>query len=171
MYNALTHTAFETHPTTNTFKWIWALPIYPKVKTFIWLLNHNRLPSCHFLNSINIITNATCHYCQDGDETLQHIFLKCPNAKTYWASIGLQSHIMSLTQRNHPQQWLHNLINLKILNLPYEINLRTFLPLSMWNIWLVRNRNLYEQGHATVSKSHTIQQSIEYAYMAAPQHT
>lgn len=37
--------------------------------------------------------------------------------------------------------------------------------------WLIRNKSLYEQGHATVSKSHTIQQSIEYAYMAAPQHT
>lgn len=66
-----------------------------------------------------------------------------------------------------PQQWLHHLINSKAPALPYGINPRIFLSLSLWNIWLTRNKNIYEQTNGTVSAIYTIQQAIEFYYLAA----
>lgn len=71
---------------------------------------------------------------------------------------------------DHPQQWLYYLINLITSKLPHMINPRTFLPLSLWNIWLTHSRNLYEQAHATVSITYTIHQTIEFSYLAASHH-
>lgn len=130
--------------TTNDFKWIWNLPIQPKFKTFLWLLRHNKLPTLHYLNYIGISTTPNCPFCHDTQETIAHIFIQCYQAKQYWHSIGLDDYINKLPVTGAPDQWLHKLINCSGIHLPHKVNTRTFLSISLWNIWTTRNKNLYE---------------------------
>lgn len=128
MYTALENSLPQTTNYSIKFYWIWKLSIHPKIKTFIWLLYHNRLPTRQFLTRLKIITESTCPYCQEADETLNHLFLSCVNAKRYWEELGLGRYINALLHLDNTQQWLHQLINYKYLKLPYNINSHTFLP-------------------------------------------
>lgn len=96
MYRALEKKSTDRVNTIGQFQWIWKLPIHPKVKHFIWLLNHNRLSTRQFLQKINIIVDATCLFCHEADETLNHIFLTHANARHYWHNLGMGRHIDAL---------------------------------------------------------------------------
>lgn len=162
MYKALVNT--NTHITTpaNLFKWILVLSIQPKIKTFLWLLQHNRLLTRHYLHSIGIATVANCSTCTAASETLNYIFLTCPNAQQYWHIIGIQGYINNLSTMDSPKLWLHTLIYWKALHLPHKLTPRTFIPLSLWNICLTRNRNLYDKTYLKTSPNFVLHQAIEF---------
>lgn len=83
---------FTTSPTPpSNFSWIWKLPILPKIKAFLWLLYHDRLPTKAYLTNIHLIQNNTCTYCQNVEENIRHIFLLCENATAYWKELGLKN--------------------------------------------------------------------------------
>lgn len=75
--------------TSHNWSWIRKLPIPPKVKSFMWILQHNRLPTQHFLHSIGIIPSNVCQFFHTGQETTTHIFL------LYWHSVGLHTYTKS----------------------------------------------------------------------------
>jgi phosphatidate phosphatase PAH1 len=51
-----------------------------KIKEFQWKCLHNINYTEHRLKKINL-SNGRCHLCQirDNDETMQHLFFKCPS--------------------------------------------------------------------------------------------
>jgi len=63
---------------TKDYNWIWSLNCPNKIKYFMWLCNHNRLPTCHYLNSVGINIEPLCVMCS-RPETITHIFLHCNN--------------------------------------------------------------------------------------------
>jgi hypothetical protein len=55
-----------------------------KVKEFQWKCLHNINYTEHRLKKMNL-SNGRCHLCQirDNDETMQHLFFKCPSVKFF----------------------------------------------------------------------------------------
>lgn len=73
--------------TSKDFMWIWKFNAPKKIKTFLWLLLHKRLPTSIFLNHIGMGVPSTCKQCPTHQEDISHIFFHCPKAFTFWTSI------------------------------------------------------------------------------------
>lgn len=55
------------------FSWIWKPSCPNKIKNFIWICYHNRLPTKSYLNHIGLNVNLHYSICQ-CEETTSHIF-------------------------------------------------------------------------------------------------
>ncbi|XP_050221486.2 uncharacterized protein LOC126671737 [Mercurialis annua] len=80
--------AAASEVTVNMFLEVWKSKAPPRVKFFIWLALHNRVPSLEFLSRRSIITidNSLCILC-GLVETQDHIFIHCSFARGIWCDI------------------------------------------------------------------------------------
>lgn len=62
---------------------IWQNAATPRCRHFLWLLQHDRLPTATLLQHRNIIDSALCTYC-GAHEDQHHILLQCPRARRVW---------------------------------------------------------------------------------------
>lgn len=122
LYKAMETDLKRSITTSSTFSWIWKLPIQPKIKSFIWLLYHDRLPTKDYLRKINLTNGTSCAYCKQEEENIKHIFLTCVNTRSYWQELGLTNLITSLAAIPSTKTWLRLLINSKGITLPFNIN-------------------------------------------------
>lgn len=79
-------------PDGKIFSWIWKLRCPNKIKLFVWLGQHDRIPTCHYLNNIGIDINPNCKVCGSVEITKQ-IFLDCTLVKRYWEKLGIEDYI------------------------------------------------------------------------------
>ncbi|KAK4718482.1 hypothetical protein R3W88_016820 [Solanum pinnatisectum] len=73
------------------FKWIWAVNAPNKIRTFLWLLYHRRLPTNHSLKERGINVDPKCSYCDYPKEDSDHIFFACPSMLNFWNTIQARS--------------------------------------------------------------------------------
>jgi hypothetical protein len=77
---------------------IWKNKVPLKLKIFIWLAIHNRVPTKDVLLHRNInIADASCVLCGMAEETVDHLFLQCIISQSIW------SHFMTLLGLQLPQ--------------------------------------------------------------------
>ncbi|CAL1372638.1 unnamed protein product [Linum trigynum] len=76
-------------PATKQPIWrsIWRTPTLQRVRSFLWLLNHNRLLTNAERARRHLTTNVACKICGGGPETAIHIVRDCPFARATWAGI------------------------------------------------------------------------------------
>ena len=87
------------------FKWLWKNCCQHKHKIFFWLLLKDRLSTRDLLGRKGMILQShDCVLCdQNTRETVEYLFLTCPLATQFWASLGL----MIPAFDNHTR-WLHH---------------------------------------------------------------
>lgn len=73
----------------NNYNWIWEIPTLRKIRFFLWLCSHNRLPLNSFLHRLNIIPSSTCNICNHEEEDIYHIFFGCPIVLTFWSKFHI----------------------------------------------------------------------------------
>nr|XP_033516803.1 uncharacterized protein LOC117281097 [Nicotiana tomentosiformis] len=81
----------ETQQENNNrkqFTWVWNQKLPNKIKFFLWLVVHGRLPTSQHLHSRGINLNPFCFFCNKEEETICHIFLRCDNAKPFWEALS-----------------------------------------------------------------------------------
>lgn len=120
-YHSLLEKSTNSPTQLINFKWIWKLPILSKIKIFIWLLCHDRLPTKVYLNRIGLIQSNTCAYCQDTEENIRHVFLECKNVTVFWEELGLANLIRHIHTIQGTTNWLYALINSNNYNLPHKL--------------------------------------------------
>ncbi|XP_039145742.1 putative receptor-like protein kinase At3g47110 [Dioscorea cayenensis subsp. rotundata] len=87
IYHYLNH---ESKSALNWEGWhkLWSLRIAPRVKHFIWLLQHGRISTTDYLNSINLGPRSLCIFCNLELESIEHIFLDCCKVQSVWNLIN-----------------------------------------------------------------------------------
>lgn len=63
---------------------IWTLNTIPRVRNFIWRIINNAVASKEALYKRKCSSNPLCPICDNEVETLEHLFLLCPWAKSVW---------------------------------------------------------------------------------------
>ncbi|KAG0514745.1 hypothetical protein BDA96_10G219700, partial [Sorghum bicolor] len=85
----------------------------------------------------NIIDNALCPYGCNEVENVEHLLFKCPYATQVWTALGF-----ALNQQTNMAQVLlaadHNQLG------QADIEAATILIAIAWNIWLARNRKVFD---------------------------
>lgn len=61
---------------------IWRLKVPKRVKSFLWLVAHDRLPTSSHCRKCQVIPSDVCERCRDGEETTMHALRDCLYAKT-----------------------------------------------------------------------------------------
>ena len=69
------------------WKNLWKFKIPYKICMFLWKLLHNGLPTRMELFRRQIIVSPKCVMCDQEDEMLDHLFLKCPFARALWFTL------------------------------------------------------------------------------------
>lgn len=54
----------HNHSNQTYFSWVWKIQAPEKIKIFMWLFSHNRLPTSHYLQSIGLNVDPTCYFCR-----------------------------------------------------------------------------------------------------------
>lgn len=97
----------------------------PKIKTFLWLCSHNKIPSNAHIYHLGLLTNANCAICNDEIENLTHILFDFPWLRKLWLDMGLNMNNLINTSAH----WLSIINNIKILLWNSSVSWRVFLPI------------------------------------------
>lgn len=137
----------KNHPTNyyQGFNWIWSLNVPDKIKHFLWLINHNRLPCNHILQRMGLPINPCCKSCITQNENIPHIFWFCNRANKLWTDLFKKincptPHIGNLTCDNFLQavpKWSKNTMA------DHHISLQILVIFCLWEIWKCRNELIF----------------------------
>lgn len=130
---------------TASFLWLWMLKLPQKISHFIWLLEHNRLPTTSYLHHLNIVHSPTYALCHSGDETIPHLFFNCQAARVLWTQLKISPPLIPLMQNySDPNPWLRKFI-LDTHDAPSQaLPSPVLIPFCLWHIWKTRN-NIFEK--------------------------
>ncbi|PNX79213.1 RNA-directed DNA polymerase (reverse transcriptase) [Trifolium pratense] len=81
MYNNLR--GFNKYDAHYMWCKVWKLKAPERVRTFIWLVMHNKLLT-NSLKSVTGLSHAMCSYCRVVEETTLHVLRDCTLAKEIW---------------------------------------------------------------------------------------
>lgn len=115
----------------HVFRWLWRTYCQPKYKVFFWLLLKDRLSTRNILRRKSMhLESYNCELCRTAvEETLSHLFLECPSAKSCWGILNLNTP----AQSNLPEV---------VFVFKNQLNSEFFLNvviLMCWTIWGARN--------------------------------
>lgn len=132
-----------------------------KLKIFLWLLVHRRLPTATILNQRNIITSNHCpHY--GIEEDMHHIFFSCPKNLSIWGVLNINTPI------SNPLDWIKNICAPKSnTSQPNntQIHLSILTPILLCHIWLNRNHNIFNNSFIIINNDKAIAYALEYLYL------
>lgn len=118
---------------------LWKLPIPYKIRTFMWLLTHNKLLTKKNLARRGWPGCTKCHFCTQ-EETHNHLFLKCRFTQQIWYWMGIS------------QQFYLNWHSIKdIITFSFTLpngQQQSFLIVFSalcWTLWKIRNEICFQQ--------------------------
>lgn len=118
----------------TAFPWttIWAMGCPNKIKSFVWRLAHNSLPTLKKIRTRGMDIDTRCPCCCRLDEDGGHLFFKCKSAKSVWRDLLLEEERIVLAALQSPKEVL-----LQIWKWPEEKQLKIITIL--WVLWTERN--------------------------------
>ena len=118
------------------WKNLWKFKIPYKICMFLWKLLHNGLPTRMELFRRQIIVSPKCVMCDQEDEMLDHLFLKCPFARALWFTSPQNIRFDAIPS---VRQWLiTTLEKYKACNGQKDKVLKD-INATLWVIWTNRN--------------------------------
>lgn len=143
------HSAFNSiaspHNDSDTSVWrrIWSYSGLPKVRTFLWLLNHDRIVTMDFLYRRHISSTNLCPFQCGVPESTIHCIRDCVRAREVWSHF-VHNSVWDTFYQLDLKVWIES--NLKnnwgannVASYPWSY----VFGLIAWNIWVTRCRNLY----------------------------
>ena len=139
------------------WKKLWAIKAPGKMKTNLWRMAHDCLPSEVQLCKRHITTSAACTYC-NRDESIEHAVLFCPFACEVWREIKLVYNLHLLRRFfTCPKAWLYDFM------LNSTDKEKMILTVTVWHIWTTRNA---VRNGETMRSPHSVAEQVKaYAEM------
>lgn len=77
---------FSNPSPIHSFNWkkLWNAKIHNRHKLLLWRIVNNLLPTKMRLNSIFRTPNLHCHLCNSGQDSSDHLFMRCPFIQQAW---------------------------------------------------------------------------------------
>lgn len=128
-------------PSLGEWRWIWRIPCIEKLRTFLWLILHDRLLTNFSRFHRHMAASPDCPRCVGVEETLSHLFRECPTSSETWKRLGVRSGGFF----TYPfKAW----IRINATTKPSSLNNTTpwylvFLG-AIWSIWIARNKFVFE---------------------------
>ncbi|CAL1408424.1 unnamed protein product [Linum trigynum] len=117
---------------------VWNANIPPKLKVFVWQILNRVLPTTEALIGKRVPVLPRCPVCWDNLETMEHLFLECPVARTLWEYSGLDYVGEGLARHTFP------LFLKRLLALISQPQLFMAVVGILWRIWRSRNWVVFE---------------------------
>lgn len=127
-------------------KSLWKLKSPPKSKILFWCILRGKIPTWDILQNRFMHGPGRCSLCKAEAESINHLFLKCPEALKIWGEIGLLLNKQLVWEGDNIkdawQKWWneHPIGNLR--NLPLIIS---------WGIWIARNKRVFQDKETPVA--------------------
>lgn len=137
-----------------------ALKCSNKLKFFIWLCYHSRLPTKSYLNHIGVVVDPLCPKCH-SPETTKHIFLECNRAKKFWRKHNIEFAILNIALSTD-ENWLEELRILRTSLPKMLITWTQFFSFMLWYIWIPRNSNIFNQRDFEISPMTPYERAVEF---------
>lgn len=129
---------------TKGWKWFWKMKVPQKLKTFFWLILHDKLPTNLLRAKRGINTSDCCPRCNLAQENLDHLFRGCPKVFDLWDKIP-SGRLMRGGFINSTSDWISaNLKKKKILHMGMDIAWNILFGITLWQIWKDRNRKSFD---------------------------
>lgn len=131
-------------PHNNSFRWIWKLKLPPKITYFLWLLCHNKLPAASYLYRLHIIPSPIAPFAIMERKRSNTFSFNVLWFLYYGRNYNLIIYPLSCLPIQF-NTWLRNLIMDTNVSPSNNIPSSLLVPFDLWQIWTVRNRNIFEQ--------------------------
>jgi hypothetical protein len=116
---------------------IWNSLAPKKCKIFAWLALHNCLSTRDRLARRGVNDEATCPFGCQTEETLEHLLFRCPHSSPVWGNFHIQNGQDRLTLQGA-------VTSASRAPAGQRKEWGTFLVAIAWNIWLARNRKVFD---------------------------
>lgn len=130
-------------PCQKLWKAIWKAPVHNRVKNFLWRATKNILPLKHNLLKKGVNFDPACSLCNQGMESVNHLFTECDFARTTFFSSIMCYKIPCALDFN---DWL-----LCILTCG-DVMSSQILCTLVYKVWLARNLKLYQMKDSSLVK-------------------
>ncbi|KAH0642618.1 hypothetical protein KY285_033492 [Solanum tuberosum] len=163
MYHHIKGKSKHKVTSNKEFNWIWKLQCPNKIKFFLWLSNHRRIPTSHHLHMIGINISPNCHICGDV-EIDTHIFIECPKSLKLWGKLGLIDQLKPILDKRETD-WLSTIRKIKNFTIHHNIDWNYAFPYCVWSIWLNRNYNFHNGKKDNILTSLPLSRALEFFYL------
>lgn len=97
-------------PPHFNWKWIWALRIPAKLKSFLRLLMHGKILTTQQHCIHNLPDSDLCPHCNLEREDLKHLFFDCPLSANIWLQLPTIQGPLTASMEEW-KEWLHTKVN------------------------------------------------------------
>jgi ribonuclease HI len=123
---------------------IWKIAAPERVKTFLWLVLHNRLLTNDCKAKMGL-GHAMCEYCHNNAETVIHVLRDCPIAMNFW------NHALPVDRRgifyfSDTCHWIESNICNTVSNNNGTLWC-TFWAMACYSLWTWRNMEMHDENY------------------------
>ncbi|KAK4252645.1 hypothetical protein QN277_014390 [Acacia crassicarpa] len=125
------------------FKLIWKWSGAERVRVFMWLAFHDRLPT-NVWRSRWSISSPLCNFCDGQEESVMHILRDCSYAKEMWYDLLNPTHV-AVFFNARLKDWF--CLNLKReLGKFSHLKWNTLFAVGIWKLWNWRNMMVFDSS-------------------------
>ena len=129
----------------------WQLSVPLKVRTFMWRLCRDILPTRLNLLHMNILVPITCVMCQSDVKHAWLVFRDCPFAKACWGEAGFNFFLGTVGTVG---EWILQLFHSNDSNFVSKVGM------VLWSIWGQQNCQLW--NHWSLTPARTVDSCFQY---------
>lgn len=109
----------------------------PKYKFVNWLVMHDRLATCSYLQNLGINVEHDCCFCNREEETMDHLFFDCEFWRDVWRKVAAVCGVCRGTEPWHEgrRQLVAHCTN----NSGKQKTYRCMVAVMIYHIWKERN--------------------------------
>eukprot|EP00253_Pinus_taeda_P018398 PITA_18398 len=131
---------------------VWDSLLWPKIRTFLWLLMRNKTLTWDNLCKKGFRGPSRCPMCLAEEESINHLFNACEWANQLW---NWMEGILSSSDRDRESihstilNWKKDFSNIQRVNSIWK----SILGFLLWSIWKERNCRIFQDEHRNIEFS------------------
>ncbi|KAM2728910.1 hypothetical protein EV1_000356 [Malus domestica] len=123
---------------------IWQLDVPPKIRHFLWVSLHLGLPTGKALYTRRLSPSPSCPLCRSADESVEHVFLRCPWVAAVWYG-GALNYKVDVAGIDSWALWLQSVFSSNWGSSVDRQWFQAYVAFTCWFIWKARCDYVFNQ--------------------------